>query len=202
MGRYFGSPYTAADDEKTIFLILFSTAALSSVSVPLTFGLIAANQVLGLLFSFTIGRRLFAGFTSWLTTKRTVILGLIIYTIIPVWGFVLKTQAEFFMIGWLVGTVQGGTQALSRSIYAELSPRAKSGQFFGLYGLSEKFAGILGPLLYAAVGYLTNSPRASVTSISIFFLLGIVMLSKVNVAAGAKIAADEEAQIEAAKAAD
>ncbi len=165
-----------------------------SVSVPLTFGLIAADQVLGILFSFTIGRHLFAGFTNWLNTKRTVILGLIIYTIVPLWGFVLKTQAEFFMIGWLVGTVQGGTQALSRSIYAELSPRAKSGEFFGLYGLSEKFAGILGPLLYAAVGELTHNPRASVTSISIFFLLGSVMLSKVNVAAGAKIAADEEAQ--------
>ena len=173
-----------------------------SMSVPLTFGLIAADQVLGILFALTIGRQLLAGFTRWLTAKRTIILGLIIYTIIPVWGFVLKTQAEFFMIGWLVGTVQGGTQALSRSIYAELSPRAKSGEFFGLYGLSEKFAGIIAPFLYALVGSLTGSPRASVTSISVFFLLGILMLSKVNVAAGAKIAADEEAQIEAAKAAD
>jgi UMF1 family MFS transporter len=106
------------------------------------------------------------------------------------------------MIGFLVGTVQGGTQALSRAIYAELSPAAKSGEFFGLYGLSEKFAGILGPLLYGVVGQLTHNPRASILSVSAFFLIGIVMLARVDVVAGTRAAADEEAAIEAARAAD
>ena len=132
-----------------------------------------------------MGRRLFAGLVKHLTTKRAVILGLLIYTMIPLWGFVLKSQAEFFMIGWLVGTVQGGTQALSRSIYATLTPRAKSGEFFGLYGLSEKFAGILGPLLYGVVGTLTHDPRASILSISVFFLAGILILWRVDEKKGA-----------------
>jgi MFS transporter, UMF1 family len=172
------------------------------VSVPMTFGLIIANQLLGALFSILIGRFLFAGLVNQLDTKRTVILGLVIYTLIPVWGFFLKTQAEFFMIGWLVGTVQGGTQALSRSIYARLTPRAKSGEFFGLYGLSEKFAGILGPFLYGIVGTLTHNPRDSILSISLFFFLGIFMLWRVDEKKGAEIAAAEEAQIEVLKAAD
>ncbi len=106
------------------------------------------------------------------------------------------------MIGWIVGTVQGGTQALSRSIYADLAPRAKSGEFFGLYGLSEKFAGILGPLLYGVVGVITHDPRASVFSISIFFLLGIYALWRVDERAGARIAVAEEAALELAKVAD
>jgi MFS transporter, UMF1 family len=173
-----------------------------SVSILATFGLIAADQILGILFSIFIGRHLFAGLTNWLDTKRAIILGLVIYTIIPVWGFFLHTQAEFFLIGWIVGTVQGGTQALSRSIYADLSPRAKSGEFFGLYGLSEKFAGILGPLLYGIVGLLTHDPRASVLSISVFFLIGIWMLWRVDEYKGAEIAAAEEAQIEVEKVAD
>jgi len=173
-----------------------------SVSLPLTFALIAADQVLGALFSFSLGRRLFERLALSLDAKRAVILGLVIYTIIPVWGFFLKTQAEFFMIGWLVGTVQGGTQALSRAIYADMSPRAKSGEFFGLYGLFEKFAGILGPLLYAIVGQLTHDPRASVFSIALFFVLGLLVLQRVDVAHGTSVALAEEAAIDAAHVAD
>src|SRR5262249_1691159 len=97
-----------------------------------TFGLLFGDQVLGIVFSALIGRQLFAPFTQRLNTKRAVILGLSIFVIIPLWGFFLKTAAEFFMIGWLAGTVQGGVQALSRSIYASMSPKAKSGEFFGL----------------------------------------------------------------------
>src|SRR5207237_4383313 len=159
-----------------------------AVSIPLALALLALDQIAGILFSIFIGRRLFAGLTRRLDSKRAVVLGLVIYTIVPVWGFFLHTQAEFFLIGWLVGTVQGGTQALSRSLYSTLSPRAKSGEFFGLYGLSEKFAGILGPLLYGVVGFITHDPRASVLSISVFFLLGIAMLLLVDEHAGASIA--------------
>jgi len=172
------------------------------VTLPLTFGLILGNQALGALFSFLVGRHLFAGLARKLDSKRAVILGLVIYTIIPIWGFFLKSQAEFFMIGWLVGTVQGGTQALSRAIYAALTPRAKSGEFFGLYGLSEKFAGILGPLLYGIVGTITHNPRDSIFSISLFFLAGIYLLWRVNEKKGAEVATAEEALIEQAKAAD
>ncbi len=172
------------------------------LGLPLALGLIGADQILGIMFSLAVGRRLLAGFAAWLDTKRTVLLGLAVYTIIPVWGFFLHSQAEFFMIGWLVGTVQGGTQALSRAIYVDLSPRRKSGEFFGLYGLSEKFAGILGPLLYAIVGGLTHDPRASVLSISVFFLAGMFLLWKVNERDGAAVADAENAQIEAISAAD
>ncbi len=173
-----------------------------NVGIGLTFGLIAADQILGILFSIFIGRRVFARFTEQLTPQRAIILGLAIYTIIPIWGFFLKTQAEFFMIGWLVATVQGGTQALSRAIYAKLSPRAKSGEFFGLYGLSEKFAGLLGPLLYGIVGALTHTPQASVLSVSVFFLIGIYALSRVDVTRGTEIASAEDAAIVGAHVAD
>ncbi|MGB8646390.1 MAG: MFS transporter [Anaerolineae bacterium] len=179
-----------------------TSATPTDISIATTFEFLAADQLLGLFLSYILGRHLFKGLTDWLDPKRAVILGLIIYIIIPIWGFFLKTQAEFFFIGWMVGTVQGGTQALSRAIYADLSPRAKSGEFFGLYGLSEKFAGILGPLLYGIVGAITLNPRASVFSISIFFVLGILMLQRVDVKKGTESAEAEEAQIEQLHAAD
>jgi len=195
-----------------VFMLLWTGATLpllgawvrahGGIGLAQAFALILGDQLLGVVLSLLVGRHLVAGLARRLDAKGAVILGLAIYTVIPVWGFYLSTQAEFLMIGWLVGTVQGGTQALSRAIYVELSPSAKSGEFFGLYGLSEKFAGILGPLLYGVVGQLTHNPRASILSVSAFFLLGIVLLSRVDVAAGARVAAEEEAAIEAAHAAD
>jgi UMF1 family MFS transporter len=165
------------------------------LSILETFLIMAGNQLLGFVFSIFIGRHLCAGFTRYIDSKRAIIIGLIIYSIIPIWGFYLHTKAEFFMIGWLVGAVQGGTQALSRSVYTRLTPASRSGEFFGFYGLSEKFAGVLGPLLYGIVGQITHNPRSSILSIIIFFILGIFILTRVDVDAGSKIAEQEEASI-------
>jgi UMF1 family MFS transporter len=166
------------------------------LGIPRTFLLLAVDQIAGIIFSLALGRFLFAGLVNKIDTKRAVLLGLTIYIIIPVWGFFLTTKAEFFMLGWLVGTVQGGTQALSRTIYAKLSPPAKSGEFFGLYGLSEKFAGILGPFLYGTVGQITHSPRSSILSIGVFFIIGIWLLRRVDIERGARVAAEEEREVE------
>lgn len=166
--------------------------SIGTISIQSTFLILAADQVAGIAFSLTLGRFLLAGLAKKINTKRAVILGLVIYIIIPFWGFFLTTKAEFFMIGWLVGTVQGGTQALSRTIYASLLPPSKSGKFFGLYGLSEKFAGILGPLLYGAVGQLTHSPQSSILSIAIFIIIGIILLWRVDIEKGSKVAIEEE----------
>lgn len=167
-----------------------------TVSIPAAFLILVADQIAGVIFSLVAGRFLFAALVRKIDTKRAVIMGLLIYIIIPIWGYFLTTKAEFFMLGWLVGTVQGGTQALSRTIYAKLSPPSRSGEFFGLYGLSEKFAGILGPALYAVVGQMTHSPKSSILSIIVFFMIGIILLLRVDVDKGARIAAEEEQAIE------
>jgi MFS transporter, UMF1 family len=160
-----------------------------------TFAMMLGNQLVGFLFSLFIGKYLCAGLARHIDSKRAIIIGLVVYSIIPLWGYYLHTKAEFFMIGWLVGTVQGGTQALSRSIYTKLTPASKSGEFFGFYGLSEKFAGILGPLLYGFVGEITHSPRTSILSVAVFFAAGIFLLSRVDVVKGSQIAAGEEEAI-------
>lgn len=166
------------------------------IGIPRTFFILAVDQIVGIIFSFTLGRFLFAGLANKINTKRAVLLGLTIYVIVPLWGYFLTTKAEFFMLGWLVGTIQGGTQALSRTIYAKLSPPAKSGEFFGLYGLSEKFAGILGPFLYGMVGQVTHSPKSSILSIVVFFFIGIWLLQRIDIEKGARVAAKEEQEVE------
>jgi MFS-type transporter involved in bile tolerance (Atg22 family) len=163
------------------------------LDVASTLVLLLGNQVLGVLFSAFVGRHIFDGFARQLDTKRTVLLGLAVFMIIPAWGFFLRTTAEFFMMGWLEGTAQGGVQALSRTIYASLSPKQKSGEFFGLYGLCDRFAGILAPLLYGLIGLVTHSPQASILSVLVFFAAGMFALWRVDDQAGAAVAAAESA---------
>ncbi|MEJ2528856.1 MAG: MFS transporter, partial [Gammaproteobacteria bacterium] len=113
-------------------------------------GLILALQVIGFLFAYFLGPRFFAGLAEKFDTKRSIMLALFAYSIIAVWGYFLNAVIEFWFLAWMVAIVQGGSQALSRSLYASMSPAAKSGEFFGLYGIMEKFSAIIGPLLFAA----------------------------------------------------
>jgi UMF1 family MFS transporter len=165
----------------------------SDLSIAVALALVLASQLVGVAVACLGGESVLGRAAATLSVKRSVILGLLVYTIVPIWGFFLTTRAEFVLLGWLVGTVQGGTQALSRSLYARLAPRALSGELFGLYGLAEKLAGILGPLLYGVIGTITKQPRISVLSVVFFFVAGMVVLARVDEHTGARVAAEEDA---------
>lgn len=89
--------------------------------------------------------------------------------------------------------MQGGSQALSRSLYAAMSPKAS--EFFGFYDVSSKLAGIAGPALFGIVGTLTGSSRLSIISLVIFFVLGGLLLAGVGVQAGMHVAREEDASL-------
>jgi len=158
-------------------------------------GLILALEAVGLLVAWLVGRPLFGGLAQKLDTKRSIILALIVYAVIAVWGFVLNSVIEFWLLAWMVAVVQGGSQALSRSLYATMSPAAKSGEFFGLFAIMEKFSSLLGPLLFAAAGILFNNSRPAVLSLIVFFIIGIVLLLFVNVAEGHRVAKEEDERL-------
>jgi len=158
-------------------------------------GLILALEAVGLLVAWLVGRPLFGGLAQKLNTKRSIILALIVYAVIAVWGFVLNSVIEFWLLAWMVAVVQGGSQALSRSLYATMSPAAKSGEFFGLFAIMEKFSSLLGPLLFAAAGILFNNSRPAVLSLIVFFIIGIVLLLFVNVEEGHRVAQEEDKKL-------
>src|SRR5262249_25817548 len=99
---------------------------------------------------------------------------------------------HFLILAILVGAVQGGTQALSRSLFAGLIPRDRSGEFFGFFGVAEKFAGIFGPAIFAAINALTGSIRGAILAVSGFFAVGGLLLGMVNVPKGQRLARAEE----------
>ncbi len=158
-------------------------------------GLVVALEAIGFALAWLLGKPLFGKLAARLDTRTSIILALIVYAAIAVWGFFLDSVIEFWFLAWMVAVVQGGSQALSRSMYAHLSPAAKSGEFFGLFAIMEKFSSLLGPLLFAAAGILFNSSRPAVLSLIAFFIVGIVLLLFVDVKEGHRVAKEEDAKL-------
>ena len=160
--------------------------------LPLILAMLVAIEAIGLLFAWLLGRPLFAHLAERLDTRRSIILALLVYAAIAVWGYFLNSVIEFWFLAWMVAIVQGGSQALSRSLYAHMSPAAKSGEFFGLFAIMEKFSSLFGPLLFFAAGIAFNNSRPAVLSLIVFFVAGIVLLLSVNVEEGYRVAKEED----------
>ena len=123
-----------------------------------------------------------------LGAKRTIYLALAVYVVISVLAYFMNTALHFYALAILVGAVIGGSQALSRSLYASLIPRHKSAEFFAFMTVGSKFAGILGPATFGWVSLLTGSSRLGILSIMAFFVIGMVLLTRVDVPAGQRYA--------------
>jgi UMF1 family MFS transporter len=152
-----------------------------------------ALQLVSWAFAWLVGRHLTAPLAARMSTKAAILLALAVYAVIASWGFFLDSVIEFWFLAWMVAMVQGGSQALSRSLYASLSPASKSGEFFGLFGIMEKFSAIAGPLIFAAAVSTFNSSRPAVLSVVIFFLVGAYLLTRVDVQRGQQVAREEDA---------
>jgi UMF1 family MFS transporter len=136
-------------------------------------------QFVGVPFAFFYG-----ALAGRLGTKPAILLGVAIYVGITLLGWRMDSAREFFALAMLVGMVQGGVQALSRSLFASLIPRDRSGEFFGLFAVFEKFAGILGPAVFSAVAWALGSSRVAILALAAFFVIGGFLLARVDVAAG------------------
>jgi UMF1 family MFS transporter len=127
--------------------------------------------------------------------KRSIFIGLLVYVVISVLGYYMKTAAHFYLLAGLVGVVQGGTQALSRSLFASMIPPHKSGEFFGFFSVFEKFAGIFGPLIFAGTIAATGSSRNAILSVIGFFAVGAAILAFVDLEEGRRAAREAEALV-------
>jgi len=164
-------------------------------SLPfILFGLLVI-QVLAAVLAIILGRRFFSRLAGSLDTRRSVLLALVIYSVIAIWGFFLNSTIEYWFLAWMVAIVQGGSQALSRSLYAAMSPAAKSGEFFGLFGVMEKFSSIIGPLLFAVAVAVFGNSRPAILSLIAFFIIGGYLLTRVNIAEGIRVAQQEDAEL-------
>jgi UMF1 family MFS transporter len=142
-------------------------------------GALLLTQFVGVPFGFAFGM-----LADRIGAKPAVFLGLTVYAVITVLGYFMRTSTHFFALALMVGMVQGGTQALSRSLFASMIPKQKSSEFFAFFGVFERYAGILGPALFAWVVGHTGTSRNAILSIIAFFVIGGILLTFVDVEEG------------------
>ena len=147
-------------------------------------------QFIGVPFAFLFGQ-----IAGRIGAKRAIFLSLAVYVAISVFAYGMTTASEFYVLAILVGMVQGGSQALSRSLFASMVPRHKSSEFFGFFGVFEKFAGIFGPGVFAGMIWATGSSRGAILSIILFFVIGGLLLARVDVDEGQRAARAAEAKL-------
>jgi len=112
-------------------------------------------------------------------TKRAIYLGLAVFVAVSVYAYFMRSEWQFYVLAGVFGTVQGGVQALSRSYFATLIPRERAGEYFGFYNMLAKFAAVLGPLVMGVVAITTGNQRLSILALTIFFVLGALLLARV-----------------------
>ncbi len=138
-------------------------------------GALLLTQVVGVPMTFVFGN-----LAHRLGTKRSILLAIGVYTLICILGYFMTQAWHFWVLAGMVGLVQGGSQALSRSLFGAMTPKARSAEFYGFFDISSKFAGIAGPLLFGLAATLFGSSRMSIISLIIFFVAGAVLLSRVD----------------------
>ena len=112
--------------------------------------------------------------------KPALYFGVVVYVAVTVWAYFMTTVMEFYVLAVVVGLVQGGVQAISRSLYARFVPAEQSGEFFGFFNMIGRFAAIIGPSLVAVTGLLTGSSRLGILSVIIVLVIGMVLLTFVR----------------------
>jgi UMF1 family MFS transporter len=157
-------------------IISMSTAYGSDLGITSTNLLIIlfVTQVVAAPFAILYGR-----LAERFTGKKMLYVGIIVYIIVCIYAYFLKTTLDFWILAMLVATSQGGIQALSRAYFAKLVPKENANEFFGFYNIFGKFASIMGPLLVGMTAQITGNSSTGVFSLVVLFVVGLIILSKV-----------------------
>ena len=140
-------------------------------------------QFLGIPFSF-----LFGSLGVRIGTKRAIFLAILVYALATMLAYFMTTVTHFFILAAMIATVQGGAQALSRALFSRMIPADRTSEFFGFFAVAERFATVLGPLVFTVSITITGSSHAAIIAILGFFVAGAWVLSLVDEEAGIRAA--------------
>lgn len=167
-----------------LYIDAVDTIVRMAVDYGLALGFNATDLITALLIVQFVGfpaALLFGWLGQRIGPKRGILIGLAVYAGITVWAYQIEETWEFYAMAIAIGLVQGGVQALSRSLYARLIPKRASAEFFGFYNLLGKFAAVLGPVMMGWMAVLTGSNRVSILVLLVLFAAGALLLTRVNV---------------------
>jgi len=184
--KYLTSYLIYNDGIQTVIAVASTFAAAPLIRGGLEMGtqsLIAL--ILMIQFVAFFGALLWGKLAKWIGAKEAVIVSLIIWAGVVIYAYLgLKGEsrvAQFFILGMFIAIVMGGSQAISRSIFAQMVPKSKEAEFFSIYEISERGTSWLGPFLFAFVNQTQGNLRPAILSLIFFFVVGLILLPFVNV---------------------
>ncbi len=140
-------------------------------------------QFVGIPFSF-----LFGALGARIGTKRCIFIAIGVYIAATTLAYFMTSVVHFFLLAFLVATVLGGSQALSRALFARMIPHDRTSEFFGFFAVSERFATVFGPALFTISVMVTGNSRAAILAIIGLFIAGGYVLSLVDEEEGERAA--------------
>jgi len=166
-----------------LYIDAVDTVIRMAVDYGLSLGLPSQSLIIALLITQFVGFPAAIGFAKLaghVGTRPCILIGIAVYCGVTVFGYFMTSATEFYALAIVIGLVQGGVQALSRSYYSRLIPAEEAGEFFGFYNMLGKFAAVLGPVLMGIVGVLTGSSRTAILSLLVLFIAGGVLLARLQ----------------------
>lgn len=154
-----------------------------AVDFGMSLGLDSQDLIKALLITQFVGfpaAYLFGVLAKKVCNRNLILVCLAIYFFTIYFATQLQSAMHFYILAGVIGLSQGGVQALSRSLFAQLIPEGKSGEYFGFFNLLGKFAAVMGPALVAISARFTDDPRKPMLSLLILITLGSVFLFKVK----------------------
>ena len=155
-----------------------------AIDYGISIGFSSAQLILAMLITQFIGfpaTFLYGRMTRFFDVRVGIFIGIAVYAMVTVWGSLMQAVWEFYALAVIIGLVQGGVQALSRSLYSRLIPADRAAELYGFYNMVGKSAAVIGPVMMGWLGVLTGSPRVAILSLLILFVGGFLLLLSVRV---------------------
>ena len=160
-----------------------STVIRMAVDYGISIGFESGQLILALLITQFVGfpaTYLYGRMSHYVGARNGIFFGITVYALVTVWGSMMQSVWEFYLLAATIGLVQGGVQALSRSLFARLIPASQAAELFGFYNMVGKSAAVIGPIMMGWLGVLTGSPRLAILSLLILFVAGFLLLLRVK----------------------
>jgi UMF1 family MFS transporter len=154
-----------------------------SVDFGLTIGLSSDNLITALLLVQFIGfpaALVFGRLGERYGAQRGIWICIWVYIGVTVFAYFMETALHMYILAAVIGLVQGGIQALSRSMFSHLIPEEKNAEFFGFYNVVGKAAAVFGPVMMGTITYLSGNPRLGILSVALLFFAGMFFFRLVN----------------------
>ncbi len=166
------------DGIQTVIVVAAAFAA-DELGVPAQTILILVLMIQFVAFG---GALLFGRIARRIGAKKAIMISLVVWSGIVIYAYLfLNNQTQLFAMGAVLALVLGGSQALSRSLFSQMIPPEQEAEYFGFYEISERGTSWLGTAAFALAVQLTGSQRIAIVSLIIFFVLGLLLLSRVDV---------------------